>query len=200
MARAMASLDTDMARLLVEHCKRISVADLFRKRLVEFDATSTGVCRGAGGQADRLVRWRAHLSESGSWLEVNGKRFPLVPVIQETKHGGVWWMVQGGDGKRYRHVLVLPSGQAGTLGDLVALYGLRYRSQRMWSKKSQRAYRRHKIIERLDGPTSFQWVKDHEAYVPKKPKLQRWTTYNRLWRKLFPENPGAEDLSKTLSS
>jgi hypothetical protein len=55
----------------------------------------------------------------------------------------------------------------------------------MWTKKKQRAYSRHKVIEKFDGPTDFMWVMEHENYVPKKPKRQRWTTYRRRRRRLL---------------
>jgi hypothetical protein len=107
----------------------------------------------------------------------------LVLIVQESI-ARAQWPVQGSEGKRYRHLLITPSGQVGTRGELVALYGLRYRSQRQWSKQSQLAYRRHKIIEHLEGPVDLDWVKNHETYVPKKPKRQRWNTYARLTRSL----------------
>jgi hypothetical protein len=40
------------------------------------------------------------------------------------------------------------------------LPGIRYRSQRMWTKKKQRVLRRHKIIENLDWPIDLSWVLD----------------------------------------
>ena len=74
-----------------------------------------------------------------------------------------------------------PDGRVGTRGELV---WIRYRSQRMWTRRKQRAYRHHKIIERLDGPTDFKWVAEHENYVPKKRRRMRSTTYRRLRKRL----------------
>jgi hypothetical protein len=54
----------------------------------------------------------------------------------------------------------------------------------MWTEKKQRAYHRHKAIEKLDGPTDFAWVQDHPDYVPDKPKLMRQTTFRRLRKRL----------------
>jgi hypothetical protein len=56
-----------------------------------------------------------------------------------------------------------PDGRVGTRCELE----LRYKSQTMWTKK-RLAHRRHKAIEKLDGPTDFKWVRDHPTYVPEK--------------------------------
>lgn len=99
---------------------------------------------------------------------------------------GFWWMIRDASGKRYQHLLLTKDGRLGTRRDLRA----RFRSQRLWSTEKQRAYQRHKIIERIDGPTDFTWVLNHPSYVPRKtPVRMRWSTFNRLIRRLEKYSP-----------
>jgi hypothetical protein len=74
-----------------------------------------------------------------------------------------------------------PDGRVGARGEIG---GVKYRSQRMWTKKRQIAYRRHKAIEKLNGPTDFKFVLEHENFVPEKPRLMRTRTYRRIKRRL----------------
>jgi hypothetical protein len=61
--------------------------------------------------------------------------------------------------------------------------GLKYRSQRLWTKK-RLAWARAKVIERLEGPTDFDWVRDHPDYLPRKPKWMKQARYRKLRKKL----------------
>jgi hypothetical protein len=159
-----------VSRLLVEDCARLEVGRLFKTGRV--GAGSSGTWRGQ--------RWRI----DGSFLVMSASRWMLVPMSQKNVRGtlrGTQWYVQSmKDGRRYRHLFMTPEGRVGTRSEL----GLRYRSQRMWTKKKQNAYRRHKAIEKLIGPTEFKFVLEHENYIPEKPKLQRWTTYSRLRKRI----------------
>jgi hypothetical protein len=159
------------SRLTVEDCRRFDIAALFRSRVVRFDGVTEGVWHS--------LAWRTFLSDRGSFLEISGRRWSLVPIRRKNVLG-VQWLVLGRDGRRYRHLLVAPDGRVGTRTEL----GARYRSQRLWTARKQRAWRRAKVIEKLDGPTEFQWVMEHENYVPEKPRSQRWTTYRRLRKRL----------------
>jgi hypothetical protein len=153
-------------RLLVEDCARLEIKNLFRSGRV--GAGSSGSWRGQ--------RWRIE----GTFLVMSDNRWKLVPTQQKNVRGTTWLVQSSKDGRRCRHLLT-PDGRIGTRGELV---GVRYRSQRMWTRKKQRAYRRHKVIEKLDGPTDFKWVQEQEDYIPKKPHRQRWTTYRRLRKRL----------------
>jgi hypothetical protein len=155
-----------MARLMIEDCARLDLKLLFK--LGRVGAGSTGTSRGR--------RWKI----VGSFLVISDRSWKLVPTQQKNVKGTQWY-VQTEDGRRYRHLLMTPDGSVGTRGELV---GIRYRSQRMWTKKKQTAYRRHKVIAKLDGPTDFAWVQAHENYVPDKPKLMRQTTFRRLRKRL----------------
>ena len=153
-------------RLLVEDCSRLEVGRLFKSG--RFGAGSSGTWRGQ--------RWRI----DGSFLVMSERAWKLFPTRQKNV-GGIQWYVQSQkDGRRYRHLFMAPDGRVGTRVEL----GLRYRSQRMWTKKKQVAHRRHKAIEKLIGPTDFNWVMDHENYVPEKPKLMRHRTYRRIRKRL----------------
>jgi hypothetical protein len=154
-------------RLLIEDCARLKIGSLFKSGRV--GAGSSGTWRGQ--------RWRI----DGSFLVMQNKCWKLVPTQQKNVTGTTWLLQSSKDGRRYRHLLMTPDGRVGTRGELV---GIRYRSQRMWTKKKQTAYRRHKAIEKLDGPTDFAWVQAHENYVPDKPKLMRQTTFRRLRKRL----------------
>jgi hypothetical protein len=174
------------SRLVVEDCTRFDIAALFRSRVLRFDGVSEGVRNG--------IAWRTFLSDRGSFIEISGRRWSLVPIRRKNVLG-VQWLVQAKDGRRYRHLLVSPDGRVGTRTEL----GARYRSQRLWTKKKQRAWRRAKVIEKLDGPTDFKWVMAHENYVPAKPKRQRWTTYRRLRKRLVTtprEQPELSELTR----
>jgi hypothetical protein len=158
---------TMVTRLLIEDCARLEIKNLFR--LGRVGAGSSGSWRGQ--------RWRI----DGSFLVMSDSRWKLVPTRQKNVDGTTWLVQSSKDGRRYRHLLMTPDGRVGTRGELV---GIRYRSQRIWTKKKQRAYRRHKVIEKLDGPTDFQWVTKHETYVPEKRRRMRATTYRRLRKRL----------------
>ena len=88
------------------------------------------------------------------------------PDAPEKRIGTTWVVQSGKDGRRYRHLLMTPDGRVGTRGEIG---GIRYRSQRMWTKKKQIAHRRHKAIEKLIGPTDLAWVQSHENFIPEKP-------------------------------
>jgi hypothetical protein len=154
-------------RLLIEDCARLEIKRLFQTGRV--GPGSSGSWRGQ--------RWRI----DGPFLVMADNRWKLVPTQQKNVPGTTWLLQSSKDGKRYRHLLMTPDGRVGTRGELV---GIRYRSQRMWTKKKQRAYRRQKAIEKLDGPTSFSWLLEHENYVPKKRRRMRATTYGRLRKRL----------------
>jgi hypothetical protein len=155
------------SRLLIEDCARLEIGRLFKTGRV--GAGSAGTWRGQ--------RWQIE----GPFLVMSGNRWKLVPTQQKNVRGTTWLVQSSKDGRRYRHLLMTPDGRVGTRGELT---GIRYRSQRMWTKRKQRAYRRQKAIEKLDGPTDFSWVVDHENYVPKKRRLMRKTTYRRLRKRL----------------
>jgi hypothetical protein len=88
-------------------------------------------------------------------------------------------MVRDATGRRRTCLFMTPDGRVGTRGELE----LRYKSQTLWTKK-RLAHRRHKAIEKLDGPTDFKWVRDHPTYIPEKPKRMRWKTFRRLRKRL----------------
>jgi hypothetical protein len=155
-----------MVRLIVEYCAKFDIATPFRSRVVRFDGISEGVRHGP--------TWRTYLSDRGSFIEISGQRWALVPFLRKNVRG-VEWFVQGTDGRRHRHLLVAPDGRVGIRPEL----GARYRSEIMWTGK-RLAHRRHKVIEKLAGKTDFQWVRDHPTYVPDRPKRTRRTTYRRL--------------------
>jgi hypothetical protein len=154
-------------RLLVEDCARLEIGSLFRSGRV--GAGSSGSWRGQ--------RWRI----DGPFLVISDNRWKLVSAQQKNVRGTTWLVQSSKDGRRYRHLLMTPDGRVGTRGELA---GIRYRSQRIWTKRKQRAYSRHKIIERLDGPTDLQWVVEHENYIPKRRRRMRATTYRRLRNRL----------------
>jgi hypothetical protein len=163
-----------MARLVVEDCERFDVQrEIFRSRRLRFNAVTEGTWKG--------LRWRVLLSETGSFIEVSGSRWELVPhPSSSSTRWYVRWYVLGSDGRRVTSLLLTPDGRIGTRWEL----GARYRSQRLWTKKKQRAWQRCKIIQRLEGPTDFRWVQDHPSYVARKPKRMERVTYDRLTRRL----------------
>ena len=169
-------------RLLIEDCARLELKRLFRSGRI--GAGSSGTWRGQ--------RWRIE----GPFLVMSGSRWRLIPSQQKNVRGTTWLVQSSKDGRRYRHLLMTPSGLIGTRGELA---GIRYRSQRMWTKRKQRAYRRHKIIEKLDGPTDLKWVTEHENYVPKKRRRMRATTYRRL-RKRLVTTPKDQPAQKQLAN
>jgi hypothetical protein len=155
-----------MARLLIEQCARLKIGSLFKTGRV--GAGSSGTWRGQ--------RWRI----DGSFLVMSERAWRLVPIRQKNVEGTSWVVRSLKDGRRYRHLFMTPDGRVATRVEL----GLRYKSQRMWTKKKQRAYRRHKAIEKLNGPTDFEFVLEHENYVPEKPRLMRAQTYRRIRKRL----------------
>ena len=110
---------------------------------------------------------------------MSGKSWMLVPVRQKNIEGTQWYVRSAGDGRRCTALFMTPDGRVGTRWELE----LRYKSQTMWTRK-RIAHRRHKAIERLMGPTDYQWVRDHPDYVPDRPKRMRRTTYRRLRKRL----------------
>jgi hypothetical protein len=160
------------SQLLIEDCARLEIGRLFKTGRV--GAGSTGSWRGQRWQID------------GSYLVISDNRWKLVSVQEKNVRGTTWLVQSFKDGRRYRHLLMTPDGRIGTRGELA---GIRYRSQRMWTKKKQSALRRQKAIEKLDGPTDFKWVVEHENYVPKKRRRMRATTYRRLRKRLVTTTP-----------
>jgi hypothetical protein len=152
-------------RLLIEHCARLEIKNLFRSGRV--GAGSSGTWRGQS--------WRIE----GAFLVMQDKRWRLVPMQQKNVRGTTWLVQSSKDGRRYRHILMTPDGTIGTRTEL----GARYKSQTLWTKK-RLAHRRHKVIEKLAGNTDFAWVRDHPTFVPDRPKRMRQTTYRRLRKRL----------------
>jgi hypothetical protein len=153
-------------RLLVEDCYRLHIGSLFKSGRV--GAGSSGTWRGQ--------RWQIE----GAFLVMQDKRWKLVPAQQKNVRGTQWYVQSSKDGRRYRHLLMTPDAAVGTRGELT---GIRYRSETVWTGK-RLAHRRHKVIERLAGPTSFDWIREHPMYVPDRPKRMRRTTYRRLRKRL----------------
>jgi hypothetical protein len=56
---------------------------------------------------------------------------------------------------------------------------IKYRSQRLWREK-RLAWARAKVVERLEGPVDFGWVRDHPEYLPRKPKWMKQAGYGKL--------------------
>ncbi len=84
---------------------------------------------------------------------------------------------QGRHGRRCLQILLSPSGELGTRWELNA----RFTSQRLWTDQKQAAHQRQKIIKRLEGVApDLQWVIDHPHYKPRRRKLVRHATYDRL--------------------
>ena len=154
-------------RLLVEECARLKIGSLFKTGRV--GAGSSGTWRGQ--------RWRIERD----FLVMQDQRWKLIPTRQKNVEGTSWVVESGKDHRRYRHLLMTPEGRVGTRGELG---GIRYRSQRMWTKKKQSAHRRHKAIEKLIGPTDLAWVQAHASFVPEKPKLMRQRTYRRIRKRI----------------
>jgi hypothetical protein len=161
-----------MARLVVEDCERFDVQrELFRPRRLRFNAVTEGTWKG--------LRWRVLLSETGSFIEVSGSRWELVPHPSSSPLDGVRWYLVGSDGRRVTSLFLTPDGKIGTRWEL----GLKYRSQRLWTKK-RLAWARQKVIERLEGPTDFGWVRAHPDHIPRKPKWMKQARYRKLRTKL----------------
>jgi hypothetical protein len=168
-------------RYCIEDCLRFNVQrELFRTRRVQFDAVTEGVWTG--------LRWRAVLSERGSYLAMSGRGWELVPWASSSRVGGVRWYVRGSDGGLVTSLFVTPDGRVGTRWEL----GLKYRSQRLWTNK-RLAWARAKVIERLEGPTDFEWVRDHPDHLPAKPKWMKQARYRRLRKKLVMQVCSAVD-------
>src|SRR5579871_6735134 len=126
-------------KLCVEACLLFDAQrEVFRTGRVRFDAVTCGTWNG--------IRWLVVLSERGSYLEMSGRRWELVPWASSSRVDGVRWYVRGSDGRLVTSLLVTLDGRIGTRWGL----GLKYRSQRLWTKKRQ-AWARAKVIERLDG-------------------------------------------------
>jgi hypothetical protein len=43
---------------------------------------------------------------------------------------------------------------------------------------------RQKVIERLEGPTEFGWVRAHPDHLPRKPKWMKQARYRKLRKRL----------------
>jgi hypothetical protein len=174
----------------VEDCLRFDVQrELFRTKRVRFDAVTEGDWSG--------LRWRAILSDRGSYLEMSGRRWELVPWASTSRVNGVRWYVRGSDGKLVTSLFVTPDGRVGTRWE----QGLKYRSQRLWTKK-RLAWARAKVIQRLAGPMDFEWVRDHPDYLPRKPKCMKQARYRKLRKKLVMQlspSEGGEKLGSHLT-
>jgi hypothetical protein len=150
--------------LTVESCARLNLKQLFQSGRV--GEGSSGTWRGR--------RWRIE----GSFLVVCDGSWRLVPTPRKNVRG-VQWLVLDGTGRRCTSLFMTPAGKVGTRWEL----GLRYKSQTLWTKK-RLAHRRHKAMEKLAGPTSYDWVRSHPDFVPARPRRMRRTTYQRLRKRL----------------
>jgi hypothetical protein len=70
------------------------------------------------------------------------------------------WLFLDATGRRCTCLFMTPDGRVGTRTQLE----LRCKSQTMWTK-TRLTHRSHKVIEKLDRPTDFRWVRDHPTYV-----------------------------------
>jgi hypothetical protein len=166
-----------VSRLLVEDCLRLNVNKLVHSKTIRYGAINTGVWS--------CLTWKLHLFDTGTFLEVKGRKWSVVPLFLDGSTSGVRWYILE-SGKRYEHLLLTPDGVVGTRGELIRLRRLRYGSQRMWTKKSQRAYRRLRVLQRLEKgqAPSLEWVISHDSYLPKKPKWMKQAGYARLRKRL----------------
>jgi hypothetical protein len=159
--------------ITVESCHRLELKRLFKSGRV-----------GAGSSGTwRAQRWRI----DGPFLEISDTRWRLVPAPRKNVRG-VQWLLLDSTGRRCTSLFMTPDGRVGTRWELE----LRYKSETMWTGK-RLAHRRHKVIEKLDGRTDFQWVRDHTTYVPDRPKRMRRTTYHRLRNRLVASRHGVSN-------
>jgi hypothetical protein len=92
-------------------------------------------------------------------------------------------------------LFVTPDGEVGSRLEL----HLKYRSQRLWRGK-RLAWARAKVIERLEGPVDFEWVRDHPEHLPPKPKWMKQAGYRKLRKKLVMQLcVGADDCSSKVA-
>jgi hypothetical protein len=169
-----------MVRLVVEDCERFDVQrEIFRSRRLRFNAVTEGTWKG--------LRWRVLLSETGSFIEMGGgpdscracRRWELVPHGSSSPVDGVRWYVHDHTGRRVTELFLTPDGMLGTRWELA----IKYRSQRLWTRK-RLAWARQKVIERLEGLTDFNWVRDHPDHLPRKPKWMKQARYRKLRKRL----------------
>jgi hypothetical protein len=177
-----------MARdtVTLEDCARFHVqAELFRTRRVKFGAVTEGVWRQTG------LSWKVRLSPTGSFILMGGDRWDLVPHVVDNLTDGVrWFVVEHDTGNRVTSLYYTPTGRLGSRTEL----GLRHRSARLCTP-NRLAWARMKVIEKIDGPTDFAWVRQHPHYVPsKRPRGMHPKTFSKLRRKLFRRLP-TDDVS-----
>jgi len=100
---------------------------------------------------------------------VRGAKWKLVPMIIPTLKGGVRWYFVDHTGRRVDYLLVVGD----RLGSRWGL-GTRYRSQRLHSRKKERAWARKRYVDKLaPSPVTLQFCVDHPDYLADKPKGRR---------------------------
>jgi hypothetical protein len=166
--------------LTVEACHRLDLKRLFRSGRIGPGSTGSW----------REQRWRI----DGPFLVMWGKRWRLVPAPRRNVRG-VQWLLLVATGRRCTCLFMTPNGKVGTRWELE----LRYKSETLWMGK-RLAHRRHKVIEKLDVPTDFKWVRDHPTYAPNTPKRTRWKTFRRLRKRLvtWRKQPELDDLKSLM--
>jgi hypothetical protein len=144
---------------VVEDFLRIYASDLVRQ--ARFD--STVAVRHHG------LLLSVTLSRAGSYLHVRGVRWELVPVAITTLKGGVRWYFLDHTGQRVDYLLV-DGDRLGSRWEL----GTRYQSQRLHSRKKEKAWARKRYVDKLaPSPVTLQFCVDHPDYLPEKPKGRR---------------------------
>jgi hypothetical protein len=125
------------------------------------------------------MTWRALVSPTGSWFSITNQTWELVPHPSSSRIQGVRWFLIDRNGKRVRSLFLTPSGQVGSRWEVK----LEYLSHRLTTDK-RRAWARSKLISRLDAPTSLDWARSHPDYLPKRPRLTRKTTHQKITDRL----------------
>jgi hypothetical protein len=152
-----------------EECKELNLQrELFSTHKIKIGRTSTGTWQG--------LTWTANTIPTGSWFTIANKTWELTPLLSRSRIAGVRWFLIDRHGNRVRSLFLTPAGAVGSRWELQLLY----RCSRLCHDKRRAAWGRKKLIEKLDGPTDYQWVRSHPYYRPKKPRLVRYTTYDSV--------------------
>jgi hypothetical protein len=121
----------------------------------------------------------------GSFIEIGGRRWGLVPHVSSSSVEGVRWYLRDKLGLRVNYLLVTPTRLVGSRHEMAKEIGLRY--GRSWSPKKRAARKKLKIIRKIEPTFSAElsWLATHD-YVPKRKRTNTHVrAYERLVQKLM---------------
>ena len=157
-------------RITTDDVLKVPVQSLYRRGKLKAGQFSEGPL------LDRTSpRFTALLGYDGvGWIEVGSRRWTIEK--RSLRQGGFRLSCRGSNGRRHLNLFITQDGSVGTASQL----GLIWTTKRL-TKSNRALCRRRKLLRRLEGkPYSWEWIKTHPDYTPKRPHGMSKKRFRRL--------------------